>query len=363
MSVRPLEINDPPIQSDNESSNNQQIIDDILSENQNNDSLNSLNYNQDNEDKGGTYNFTDFRNKLEVPYNNCPNIDSSIDYHNIEQSQNSKELTQINGINKKDGNIINQSQIKFIVVISKNKEKEGKQDLNEINVVSTNSNTKEKKISTGRNRKKKFNTKDITKSQLLKFIIKNINENEKTMHTKHSVDNVKRKVFTHVNIIIHNLIKKIANKYMDKNDKLYEPTITPQMGKKKRDSDLKKVSKYHIENIYYTSSGPKNSKARLSALYKTEILIEKIIQKEEEDPNAKIKILKIIFNKTLREFILLYLNDNPFLNIYEDILEEPIDLRDYDNEFITYKNDMNDIDPLKKEQTKEKLIKLLTLNE
>ena len=359
MSVRPLEINDPPIQRDND----QQIIDDIFSENQNNDSLNSLNYNQDNEDKQGNYIFTDIENKLVDPYNNGQNIDSSIDYHNIEQSQNSKELTQINGINKKNGNIINPSQIKSIVGISKNKERiEGKQDLNEINEVSTNPNTT-KKISTGRKRKKKFNTKDITKSKLPKFIAKNINENKKTMHTKNSVDNAKKKVFPHVNIIIHNLIKKKANKYMDKNDKLYEPTITPQMGKKKRDSDLKKVSKFHIENIYYTSSGPKNSKARLSAFYKTKILIEKIIQKEEEDPNAKIKILKIIFKKTLREFILLYLNDNPFLNIYEDILEEPIDLRDYDNEFITYKNDMNDLDPIIKEQTKNNLIKLLTLNE
>lgn len=362
MSIRPLEINDIPIQNDNDSSNNQQIIDDIFSENQNNDILNSQNYNQDNEDKQGTYNFTDFENKFEDPYNNCPNIDSSFDYQNIEQSQNSKELTQINGINKKDGNIINQSQIKSIVGISKNKEREGKQDLNEINEASTNSNTK-KKISTGRKRKKKFDTKDVTKSKSSKFIVKNINENKKAIHTKNSVDNAKKKVFPHVNIIIHNLIKKIANKYMDKNDKLYDPTIIPQMGKKKRDSDLKKVSKFYIENIYYTSSGPKNSKARLSAFYKTKILIEKIIQKEEEDPNAKIKILKIIFKKTLREFILLYLNDNPFLNIYEDILEEPIDLHDYDNEFITYKNDMNDLDPLIKEQTKKNLIKLLTLNE
>ena len=275
MSIRPLEINDIPIQRDND----QQIIDDIFSENQNNDSLNSLNYNQDNEDKQGTYNFTDFENKFEDPYNNCPNIDSSFDYQNIEQSQNSKELTQINGINKKYGNIINQSQIKSIVGISKNKERiEGKQDLNEINEVSTNPNTT-KKISTGRKRKKKFDTKDVTKSKSSKFIVKNINENKKAIHTKNSVDNAKKKVFPHVNIIIHNLIKKIANKYMDKNDKLYDPTIIPQMGKKKRDSDLKKVSKFYIENIYYTSSGPKNSKARLSAFYKTKILIEKIIQK------------------------------------------------------------------------------------
>ena len=144
MSIRPLEINDIPIQNDNNSSNNQQIIDDIFSENQNNDILNSQNYNQDNEDKQGTYNFTDFENKFEDPYNNCPNIDSSFDYQNIEQSQNSKELTQINGINKKYGNIINQSQIKSIVGISKNKEREGKQDLNEINEASTNSNTKKK---------------------------------------------------------------------------------------------------------------------------------------------------------------------------------------------------------------------------
>ena len=91
MSVRPLEINDPPIQRDND----QQIIDDLFSENQNNDSLNSLNYNQDNEDKQGNYIFTDIENKLVDPYNNGQNIDSSIDYHNIEQSQNLKSKNQI----------------------------------------------------------------------------------------------------------------------------------------------------------------------------------------------------------------------------------------------------------------------------
>ena len=348
MPIQPLDINDIPIQNNNESSNHGQFMDDTFSEKHNNEILNSPN-NQDNEE--------DFEYNLASPYNNDSNIDSSINYNNIELSKNSKELTKSNGINKKGENNIDPSPIKSIVEnLTSIKRIEGKQNSNEINDISTNFIIKKKKISTGRKKKKKFTTKNITKS---KFIVEKINESKKTMHTKNSVDNTKKKVFPHVMQIIHNLIEKKANKYIDKNDKLYDPYINRLMGNK-RDSDLKNVSKFHIYKIYYESTGPKNPKSHYSK-DQTKLLLDKIKEKEEEDPNAKIKILNIIFKKTLREFILIYLNDNPFLNHYEGILEEPIDLCDYDNEFKTYKDDMNDLDPLIKEETKNKLINLLEL--
>ena len=186
---------------------------------------------------------------------------------------------------------------------------------------------------------------------------------KKKIHTKNYIDNAKRKVFNHTKKNIHILIKELAKKYKGKGLKLYEPTITPQM-KEKRNCNLKELSEYSISKIYYESSGPKNPKAKFSS-EGTKKIINELIQKEEEDHNARTKILKIIFNKTLREFIFIYLTDAPFLNRFGYIFKkgEEINLLDYVDEFKTYKDDMNDIDEIVKKRTKDNLFGLLKFND
>ena len=154
MPIQPLEINDIPIQNNNESFNHGQFMDDTFSEKNNNEILNSPN-NQDNEE--------DFEYNLVSPYNNDSNIDSSINYNNIELSKNSKELTKSNGINKKGENNIDLSPIKSIVEnLTSIKRIEGKQDSNEINDISINFIIK-KKISTVIKKKKKVHYKKYNK--------------------------------------------------------------------------------------------------------------------------------------------------------------------------------------------------------
>ena len=283
---------------------------------------------------------------------------SSIDYNNIKFHQNLGEETQEKAVYSSEfnscANILQNKQRKY-----------GKQTPNKIKFESTKPKTKKnQKNSTGRHKKQKFFIKKVISKKINEKLV---NEEKKILkkkiHTKNYVDNAKRKVFTHTKKIIHILIKKLAKKYKGKGVKLYEPSITPQM-KDKRGCNLKELSEYSISKIYIESSGPKNPKAKFSS-EGTKKLINELIQKEEEDQNAKTKILKIIFNKDLKEFILIYLKDAPFLNRFGYIFKkgEEINLLDYVDEFKTYKDDMNDIDEIVKNRTKDNLFGLLKFND
>ena len=283
---------------------------------------------------------------------------SSIDYNNIIFPQNLGEETQEKAVYS--------SQVKSCANILQNKQRKyGKQDSNKVKFESTKSKTKKnQKNSTGRHKKKIFFIKKVTSKKIIKKLANEEKKiSKKKIHTKNYVDNAKRKVFTHTKKIIHKLIKKLAKKYKGKGVKLYEPSITPQM-KEKRDCNLKELSEYSIFKIYYESSGPKNPKAKFSS-EGTKKIINELIKKEEEDQNAKTKILQIIFNKTLREFIFIYLKDAPFLNRFGYIFKkgEEINLLDYVDEFKTYKDDMNDIDQDVKKRTKKNLFDLLEFND
>jgi hypothetical protein len=357
MTAKSVEINDLPTQYESKSLNHvKTIFNDypILSPNSNNEfSIEQYEFNQE------------FLNNLPESFyfsdkdgQSLLNHISSIDYNNIKFPQNIGEKTQEKAVYP--------SQVKPFTNILQNKQrKNGKQDSNKIKFESTKSKTKKnQKNSTGRHKKKKFFIKKVTSKKIIKKLV---NEEKKILkkkiHTKNYVDNAKRKVFTHTKKNIHILIKKLAKKYKGKGVKLYEPSITPQM-KEKRCCNLIELSEYSISKIYIESSGPKNPKAKFSS-EGTKKIINELIQKEEEDQNAKTKILKIIFNKTLREFIFIYLTDAPFLNSFGYIFKkgEEINLLDYVDEFKTYKDDMNDIDEIVKNRTKDNLFGLLKFND
>lgn len=273
------------------------------------------------------------------------NISNQIAIFN--QSLMPKEETQTNNKfpNDNQSEIVGKSQIYLINAIVKNKEISFNKKaifgiFSPIN--SQNKSTNYKSQISFYNNKKKYKKKHpdgkfgrITKANKAK--------GKKGKHTKNNVDNFKIKLFTHCIKNIDKVINSLSNQYKIK---LIKPTITPQMGKKKNENDLKIISKKNIQEIYLTSK-PKRHSANYAE--KTKKDIEMIIQKEEENPKEKEKQLKIIFNKTLREFIIMFVNDNTYLEGCVKPLEE----------FITFEGEFTDINPKRKAKIKKKLLDLL----
>ena len=171
-------------------------------------------------------------------------------------------------------------------------------------------------------------------------------------NTKNNDNNLKKKVFIHCITSIHVFIKKYirTKKYKIK---LYKPTITHQMGEKK-DIDLKNLSEKIIKDIYLDFKLKYSSKDYNKKLKKN---IEKILQ--EENQNEGIKLLNIIFNKKLKDFLIIYLNDYRYINDYEHNIEGEFLLK----QFKTYKDEFDDIKPNKKERNKENVLNMLDNNE
>ena len=292
---------------------------------------------------------------------NCDMNESSKDFDNykngntINQSQTLGEVTQINDIsNQKD--IVNENQIKEIQKIEINKETSSKKKVkskfsysapisNETNINSTNYKTTllAKKLKKNKYKKKFPNGKFGP--------IPNINKANRK-YIKNNDDNLKKKIFTHCVTSIHIFVKKyIRNKKYK--IKLYKPTITHQIGEKK-DIDLKSLSEKSIKDIYLDFK-PKHSSKDYNK--KLEKIIEKILQKENQ--NEGIKLLNIIFNKKLKDFLIIYLNDYRYINDYEHYIEGEFLLK----QFKTYKDDFDDIKPNKKERNKENVLNMLDNNE
>lgn len=282
------------------------------------------------------------------------NISNQIAIFN--ESLVSKEVTQINKFsNENQNDILSKTGIHFIKAIVKNKEI----SLNKKAIFGVssplNSSTEIKNKSTNYksqisffNKKKEYPKKyplgkfgRITKENKAKKI--------EGKHTDNNIDNFKKKVFTHCTKNINEIIKSLSKQYKIK---LANPTITPQMGINKNENDLKILSKKTIKDIYLSSKPKRHSK---NHAVKMKNDLDTIIQKEEEKPNEEDKKLKIIFNKSLREFLLMFVSDYKYLNHFEDCLKEEILL----DEFITIKGEFKNIDPKRIEKIKGKLEDLL----
>ena len=275
--------------------------------------------------------FSDLNDRQNIEFNDK----SKYKNDNINQSQ---ILTQIKDIPNQNG-FVNKPYINIINVNKKNKEtslKKVKDKLSFPEPISNETNSKTT-ILTKELKKNKYKKKFPNK-KYGRISKANKANGKKGKHTKNNVDNLKKKVFTHctrnIDVCIRNYIK--AKKYKMK---LIKPTITPQMGNKK-DIDLQNLSNKTIKDIYLHSKPKRYSKDYDKKLKKN---IETLVQKEE--------ILKIIFNKKLRDFLLMYLYDYTFLHCFEGIFEG----------FKTYKNELDDIDKdtNKKKRHKKNILNLL----
>lgn len=168
-------------------------------------------------------------------------------------------------------------------------------------------------------------------------------------HTIKNVDNGKKRGIVDCTRNIGFVINSLS--FENHRIKLLNPTITPQMGEKKTDEDLKKLFNKLMIEIYFTSRPKINSNNNILKMKKN---IIKILE-EEKKKNETIKILTILFNKTLREYLLMYLNDYPFLNYFNGESMEQLFLAGFD----TYKGGLNHLEPKIKNRIKCNLLKLL----
>lgn len=299
--------------------------------------------------------------------NNKNDKEKSFETLFLEEFKNTMEKIQIdntqeennNNSNENKNDIILPSQIGNINNITKNKimplNKKVKFEVSHridsstgINNNSTNSKTQNNNNKNKNAKKYLPNKKGRIKKEDKKIGIKGI-------HTKNNADNFKKKLFTHCSKNLHKIIKS----YIKNNNysiKIAGPTPTPQMKKKKNEEDLKTLSKKKIKDIYLASKPKKSSSNYAEKIRKA---IESILQKEEEKQNENDKILKIILNKTLREFLLMYVKDYTYLNHFEDLEQNEIPLY----EFITFESEFKDLEPKRKIKIKKKMLELLDYKE
>lgn len=265
----------------------------------------------------------------------------------LEQENNSIESNKQIQIEKTQANnIINENELikdfeMSIINASKNKEFKLKKKLYNLNKIGGKStNNKTQYIFLNQKRKRSENNKKngrISKKDKAKGVTGN--------HTKDEYDNMKRKVITDCVTEIHTYINNsIKEEYKIK---FYKPTITPQM-KTKNDNDVKELSKKRILDIYLCS---KPKRCIPDYAKKIEKDIKDIIKGENENKYKTINKLNIIFLKELKEFLVMYLNDDIYLKLNDG---NSLRLKG----FKTYKYKFKDINPSKKIKNKTKLLNL-----
>lgn len=286
---------------------------------------------------------------------NISKIESFSDYSNY--LSNYEENQEINQPNYNGNEIINISEITSIEHILDNKIISEKNEVIKLFPL-TPTSTKIKKNSTNYETEKTLLNQKKSYVYEKKFPektygrISNQKKAEGTtgIHTKDNVDNGKKRAIVDCIRNTHFVINSLS--YENYKIELLEPTIYPQMGKKD-DQSIKKLFSKSIKDIYF-SSRSKNHSGDNAKTLKTNI--EKILQEEEKNNN--IEILTILFNKNFGEFLLMYLNDYPFVNHYDNKLEEPFFLPGFD----TFKGGLNDLSQKIKERIRKNLLNLLKKN-
>ena len=263
----------------------------------------------------------------------------------LEEKYNSKESKkQINIEKTQLNNSINENDLcnNFVLAkdFSKNKQVKLKFILNDFN--STNNKTENKFLNNKRNRSENNKKKGrISKKEKEKGAT--------GKHTKNEYDNMKRKVVTDCVTQLHTYIKNSIKEVFK--IKLYKPTITPQM-KTKNDNDVKELSKKTIQDIYLCSKPKHCSPDYVRNIEKG---INDIKKGEKDNKYKTIKILDIIFLEELKVFLIMYLKDDIYFKLKDG---NSLRLKG----FKTFKCKLNDLDPLKKNKIKKKLLDLFEKN-
>ena len=133
---------------------------------------------------------------------------------------------------------------------------------------------------------------------------------EEKYHNKNSYDNARKKIFNSCKMSIYDFITEFTN------IKLHVPTIEKQMG-----YSYKNNFKFLHKTIYdiFIDSSPKRVKDEIKNNRENynynKIEINKLLEKENNNPNVIIKIFNKIFNLTFGDFLLAYLNDEKEIKI------------------------------------------------
>ena len=157
------------------------------------------------------------------------------------------------------------------------------------------------------NKQNKFRTKKIGRP-------KKNQENNGQKHNRNSLDNARKKIYNSCKTSIYNFIlKSIPSNLVIK---LHVPTIGKQIGCSYKDN-----IKFFQKTIYdiFCDSTPKRVKNEIKnnrSEYKhNKVMIDMLIEQEDDDPTIKVKILKILFDLTFKDFLIVYLHDAVKLNI------------------------------------------------
>lgn len=145
-------------------------------------------------------------------------------------------------------------------------------------------------------------------------------------HNKFRKDNARNKIF--------NLCKKNFFSYINKRCiKKYNTKLLPIYNKIKK-KQIKGYFSKTIKTIFYDCI----SKGYTLEEKKQNIEnINSVLENEKNDPNSKIKILNILFNKTFLEIFRMYLYDKPFIELFHISKSVFFLIR-----FKTFKNDLEE---------------------
>ena len=185
-------------------------------------------------------------------------------------------------------------------------------DINDNNIIKDNINVDniEIEIDTKENNKQnnKFSALKIGRPK------KSQENKEQRFHNKNSFDNARKKIYNSCKTSIYDFIlKSIPSNLVIK---LHVPTIGKQIGCSYKDN-----IKFFKKTIYdiFCDSTPKRVKNEIKnnrSEYKhNKVMIDMLIEQEDDDPTIKVKILKILFDLTFKDFLIVYLHDAVQLNV------------------------------------------------
>ena len=143
---------------------------------------------------------------------------------------------------------------------------------------------------------------------------KNQENKEQRFHNKNSFDNARKKIYNSCKLSIYNFIHEYIPYKLG--IKLHVPTIEKQIGYSYHNNI--KFFKKKIYDIFCDSS-PKRVKNEIkdnrSEYNYNQVMIDMLLEQEKNNPEIKVKNLKILFNLSFKDFLIVYLNDAEKINI------------------------------------------------
>ena len=298
------------------------------------------------------------KEKFYDEYNDFNDKTDKEDYQNNNQNDNHNQSTEyidnfVDNNSKSNDRIEDINPSKILTKKKPSKKaayfKSVSPDSNKFNYYSS-TNGKIASYYTNKKRERSHYTKKHPDQKLGRKTNEEKERGEKGKHTSDDYDLWKKKVFEECLLKLYDSMNYLSLKKYKIG--LYPPTLSPLL-EKNTNCCLIKFSEYTVKDIFL-SSKQRNIGKNYSERIK--INIEKILKKDEENPNEKIKLLTILFNKKFKEILLeMYLKEYHSVKHFDGYTEANF----YLNGFKTIKDSFKYMDPEKKKRYKQKISDLL----